>query len=37
MTKTLTVEEKQTCVNHYLSGESVTFIADELKTFIGMT
>lgn len=30
MTKTFTIEEKQTCVNRYLSGESVTFIADEL-------
>ena len=30
MTKTFTIEEKRTSVNRYLSGESVTFIADEL-------
>ena len=32
MTKTFTIEEKQTGINRYLSGESVTFIADELGT-----
>ena len=30
MTKTFTIEEKQIGVNRYLSGESVTFIVDEL-------
>ena len=30
MTKTFTIEEKQTSVNRYLSGKSVTLIADEL-------
>lgn len=30
MTKTFTIKEKQTSVDRYLSGESVTFIADEL-------
>ena len=30
MSKTFTIEEKRTSVNRYLSGESVTFIADEL-------